>query len=152
MKIWKNQLQLAQNNDSDWHASLDGFFAMDGNVAPLNRSWRWQINTTPWWMGDESHSAGVVVKRERCTELYNHVRWIITGTLAKHSLEHCGFTTGKKEIIELLRQRSRPYLSPIPYLRSWLQQDQDGRNDDRTNELQISFTGIPNISSAGWQP
>jgi len=65
-------------------------------------------------MVDESHSAGVVGKTGRgVTELYNlkgKVE-IITGTLGKaFGGAIGGFTTGKKEIIEMLRQRSRPYL------------------------------------------
>jgi glycine C-acetyltransferase len=92
----------------------DGVFSMDGNVAPMDK-----INTLAKQydaliMVDECHSAGVVGKTGRgVTELFN-IRGevdIITGTLGKAFGGGIGgFTTGKKEIIEMLRQRSRPYL------------------------------------------
>lgn len=92
----------------------DGVFSMDGNVAPLD-----QINILAkkydaMIMVDECHSAGVVGNTGRgVTELFN-IRGevdIITGTLGKaFGGALGGFTTGRKEVIELLRQRSRPYL------------------------------------------
>jgi glycine C-acetyltransferase len=92
----------------------DGVFSMDGNVAPLD-----QINILAkkydaLIMVDECHSAGVVGDTGRgVTELFN-IRGevdIITGTLGKaFGGALGGFTTGRKEVIELLRQRSRPYL------------------------------------------
>lgn len=92
----------------------DGVFSMDGNVAPLDRIAELAEKYNAMVMVDESHSAGVVGKTGRgVTELYNlkgEVE-IITGTLGKaFGGAIGGFTTGKKEIIELLRQRSRPYL------------------------------------------
>jgi glycine C-acetyltransferase len=92
----------------------DGVFSMDGNVAPVNKITELAGKYNAMVMVDESHSAGVVGKTGRgVTELYN-IRGrveIITGTLGKaFGGAIGGFTTGKKEIIEILRQRSRPYL------------------------------------------
>jgi glycine C-acetyltransferase len=92
----------------------DGVFSMDGNVAPLDRIIDLAKKYDAMVMVDESHSAGVVGETGRgVTELYNlkgKVE-IITGTLGKaFGGAIGGFTTGKKEIIEMLRQRSRPYL------------------------------------------
>lgn len=92
----------------------DGVFSMDGNVAPLDKIVELANKYNAMVMVDESHSAGVVGKTGRgVTELYNlkgEVE-IITGTLGKaFGGAIGGFTTGKKEIVELLRQRSRPYL------------------------------------------
>lgn len=92
----------------------DGVFSMDGNVAPLDRILELAEKYNALVMVDESHSAGVVGSTGRgVTELYN-VRGrveIITGTLGKaFGGAIGGFTTGKKEIIGMLRQRSRPYL------------------------------------------
>jgi glycine C-acetyltransferase len=92
----------------------DGVFSMDGNVAPLDKIAELADRYDAMVMVDESHSAGVVGKTGRgVTELYNLKGRIeiITGTLGKaFGGAIGGFTTGKKEIIELLRQRSRPYL------------------------------------------
>lgn len=92
----------------------DGVFSMDGNVAPLDRIVALAEKYNAMVMVDESHSAGVVGKSGRgVTERYN-LRGkieIITGTLGKaFGGAIGGFTTGRKEIIDLLRQRSRPYL------------------------------------------
>jgi glycine C-acetyltransferase len=92
----------------------DGVFSMDGNVASLDKIVELATKYNAMVMVDESHSAGVVGKTGRgVTELYNlkgKVE-IITGTLGKaFGGAIGGFTTGKKEIIEILRQRSRPYL------------------------------------------
>jgi glycine C-acetyltransferase len=92
----------------------DGVFSMDGNVAPLDKIYHLAEKYNAMVMVDESHSAGVVGKTGRgTTELYD-LRGkveIITGTLGKSFGGAIGgFTTGKKEIIALLRQRSRPYL------------------------------------------
>jgi len=92
----------------------DGVFSMDGNVAPIDKIVTLANKYNAMVMVDESHSAGVVGKTGRgVTELFNlpgKVE-IITGTLGKaFGGAIGGFTTGKKEIIELLRQRSRPYL------------------------------------------
>lgn len=92
----------------------DGVFSMDGNVAPMDKIYELAQKYDAMVMIDECHSAGVVGETGRgVTELYN-LRGkieIITGTLGKaFGGAIGGFTTGKKEIIELLRQRSRPYL------------------------------------------
>ena len=92
----------------------DGVFSMDGNVAPLDKIYELANKYNAMIMVDESHSAGVVGNTGRgVTERYNlkgKVE-IITGTLGKaFGGAIGGFTTGKKEIIDLLRQRSRPYL------------------------------------------
>ncbi len=92
----------------------DGVFSMDGNVAPMDEICRLAEKYDALVMVDECHSAGVVGATGRgVTELYN-LRGevdIITGTLGKSFGGGIGgFTTGRKEIIELLRQRSRPYL------------------------------------------
>jgi glycine C-acetyltransferase len=92
----------------------DGVFSMDGNVAPLDKIVSLAEKYDAMVMVDESHSAGVVGKTGRgVTELYKLAGKveIITGTLGKaFGGAIGGFTTGKKEIIDLLRQRSRPYL------------------------------------------
>jgi glycine C-acetyltransferase len=92
----------------------DGVFSMDGNVAPVDRICELAEKYDALVMVDECHSAGVVGETGRgVTELYN-IRGkvdIITGTLGKaFGGAIGGFTTGRKEIIEMLRQRSRPYL------------------------------------------
>ncbi|MGI6717903.1 MAG: glycine C-acetyltransferase [Bacteroidales bacterium] len=92
----------------------DGVFSMDGNVAPIDKIIELAKKYNALVMVDESHSAGVVGDTGRgVTELFNckgQVE-IITGTLGKaFGGAIGGFTTGKKEIIEMLRQRSRPYL------------------------------------------
>jgi glycine C-acetyltransferase len=92
----------------------DGVFSMDGNVAPVGRICELAEKYDAMVMVDECHSAGVVGETGRgVTELFN-IRGkvdIITGTLGKaFGGAIGGFTTGRKEIIEMLRQRSRPYL------------------------------------------
>jgi glycine C-acetyltransferase len=92
----------------------DGVFSMDGNVAPVDKICTLAEKYDALVMVDECHSAGVVGETGRgVTEKYN-IRGevdIITGTLGKaFGGAIGGFTTGRKEIIELLRQRSRPYL------------------------------------------
>ena len=92
----------------------DGVFSMDGNVAPLDKIYELANKYDAMIMVDESHSAGVVGKTGRgVTEQFNLKGKIeiITGTLGKaFGGAIGGFTTGKKEIIDMLRQRSRPYL------------------------------------------
>jgi len=92
----------------------DGVFSMDGNAAPLDRICELAKQYNALVMVDECHSAGVLGATGRgITELYN-LRGevdIITGTLGKaFGGAVGGFTTGRKEIIDMLRQRSRPYL------------------------------------------
>ena len=92
----------------------DGVFSMDGNVAPMTQICDLAEKYDALVMVDESHSAGVVGKTghgvsELC-DTYGRVD-IYTGTLGKaFGGALGGFTTGRKEIIDLLRQRSRPYL------------------------------------------
>jgi glycine C-acetyltransferase len=109
----EKQLQLAQAQRFRLVVT-DGVFSMDGNVAPLDKIVELAIKYNAMVMVDESHSAGVVGKTGRgVTELFNLAGKveIITGTLGKaFGGAIGGFTTGKKEIIEILRQRSRPYL------------------------------------------
>jgi len=109
----EKQLKLAQVNRFRLVVT-DGVFSMDGNVAPLDKIVELANKYNAMVMVDESHSAGVVGKTGRgVTELYNIAGKveIITGTLGKaFGGAIGGFTTGKKEIIEILRQRSRPYL------------------------------------------
>ena len=92
----------------------DGVFSMDGNVAPMDEINRLAKKYDALIMVDECHSAGVVGDTGRgVTEKFNISGEvdIITGTLGKaFGGALGGFTTGRKEIIELLRQRSRPYL------------------------------------------
>lgn len=92
----------------------DGVFSMDGFVAPLDKICDLADKYDALVMVDESHATGFIGKTGRGTvELKNVMNRvdIITGTLGK-ALGGAmgGFTTGKKEIIEMLRQRSRPYL------------------------------------------
>jgi glycine C-acetyltransferase len=109
----ETQLQLAQEQRFRLIVT-DGVFSMDGNVAPLDKIVELADKYDAMVMVDESHSAGVVGDTGRgITELFN-LRGkveIITGTLGKaFGGAIGGFTTGKKEIIDMLRQRSRPYL------------------------------------------
>lgn len=92
----------------------DGVFSMDGNVAPMDKICQLAEKYDALVMVDECHSAGVVGPTGRgVTEQFN-IRGkvdIITGTLGKAFGGGIGgFTTGRKEIIDILRQRSRPYL------------------------------------------
>ncbi len=94
--------------------ATDGVFSMDGNAAPLDEICRLAERYDALVMVDECHSAGVLGATGRgITELYN-LRGkvdIITGTLGKaFGGAVGGFTTGRREIIDMLRQRSRPYL------------------------------------------
>lgn len=92
----------------------DGVFSMDGNAAPMDEIMELANKYEALVMIDESHSAGVVGKTGRgVTEEYNCFGEadMITGTLGKaFGGAIGGFTTGRKEIVEMLRQRSRPYL------------------------------------------
>ena len=92
----------------------DGVFSMDGNVAPMSEICDLAERYDALVMVDESHSAGVVgATGHGVSELcgtYGRVD-IYTGTLGKSFGGALGgFTTGRKEIIDMLRQRSRPYL------------------------------------------
>ncbi len=92
----------------------DGVFSMDGNVAPMDKICDLAEKYDALVMVDESHSAGVVgATGHGVSEFFNTYGRvdIYTGTLGKSFGGALGgFTTGRKEIIDLLRQRSRPYL------------------------------------------
>ncbi|RLD31272.1 MAG: glycine C-acetyltransferase [Bacteroidetes bacterium] len=92
----------------------DGVFSMDGNVAPVDKMVELAEKYDAMVMVDECHSAGVVGKTGRGVSEHFNIMGkldIITGTLGKaFGGAVGGFTTGHKEIIEMLRQRSRPYL------------------------------------------
>ena len=113
MEDLEKQLRLAQSQRFRLIVT-DGVFSMDGNVAPLKKIVELADTYDAMVMVDESHSAGVVGETGRgVTELFGITGRveIITGTLGKaFGGAIGGFTTGRKEIIELLRQRSRPYL------------------------------------------
>ncbi|MGB8357247.1 MAG: glycine C-acetyltransferase [Bacteroidales bacterium] len=113
MEDLETQLQAAQEQRFRLIVT-DGVFSMDGNVAPLDKIYELANRYNAMVMVDESHSAGVVGKTGRgVTELYNLKGKIeiITGTLGKaFGGAVGGFTTGHREIIGMLRQRSRPYL------------------------------------------
>jgi len=113
MNDLEKQLQAAQAQRFRLIVT-DGVFSMDGNVAPMDKIIALAEKYNALVMVDESHSAGVVGNTGRgVTELYNCRGKvdIITGTLGKaFGGAVGGFTTGRKEIIEMLRQRSRPYL------------------------------------------
>ena len=92
----------------------DGVFSMDGNVAPVDKICDLAEKYDALVMVDESHSAGIVGKTghgvSEFYQTYGRVD-IYTGTLGKaFGGALGGFTTGRKEIIDMLRQRSRPYL------------------------------------------
>lgn len=94
--------------------ATDGVFSMDGNVAPMDKICELAEKYDALVMVDESHSAGVVGKTGHGVaeqfDCYGKID-IFTGTLGKSfGGAMGGFTTGKKEIIDMLRQRSRPYL------------------------------------------
>ncbi|VTP86680.1 glycine C-acetyltransferase [Sphingobacterium daejeonense] len=92
----------------------DGAFSMDGSVAPLDKICDLADKYEALVMIDESHCSGFIGKTGRGThELFNVIDRvdIITGTLGKAlGGASGGFTSGRKEIIDMLRQRSRPYL------------------------------------------
>ena len=109
----EKQLQAAQAQRFRIIAT-DGVFSMDGNVAPMDKICELAEKYDALVMVDECHSAGVVGKTGRGVTEQFDVRGkvdIITGTLGKaFGGAVGGYTTGRKEIIALLRQRSRPYL------------------------------------------
>ena len=92
----------------------DGVFSMDGTIAQLDKICDMADTYKALVMSDECHSSGFMGKTGRGVHEYRNVMGrldIITGTLGKAlGGASGGFTSGKKEIIELLRQRSRPYL------------------------------------------
>ena len=113
MQDLEKQLMAAQ---SDRHRIIvtDGVFSMDGDIAKMNEICDLADKYDALVMTDECHSAGFIGETGRGVPEYHGVMDrvdIITGTLGK-ALGGAmgGYTTGKKEIIEMLRQRSRPYL------------------------------------------
>jgi glycine C-acetyltransferase len=92
----------------------DGAFSMDGTIARLDKICDLADEFEALVMSDESHATGFIGKKGRGVHEYRNVMDrvdIITGTLGKAlGGASGGFTSGKKEIIEMLRQRSRPYL------------------------------------------
>lgn len=92
----------------------DGSFSMDGTIAQLDKICDLADKYDAIVMSDESHSSGFLGKTGRGTHEYRGVMGrvdIITGTLGKAlGGASGGFTSGPKEIVDILRQRSRPYL------------------------------------------
>ncbi len=107
--------QLKNSQDSRHRIIVtDGVFSMDGTIAQLDKICDLADKYQALVMSDECHSTGFIGKTGRGVHEYRNVMGridIITGTLGK-ALGGAlgGFTSGKKEIIDLLRQRSRPYL------------------------------------------
>ena len=115
MQDLEKQLQVANENGARFKIIVtDGVFSMDGVVAPLDKICDLADKYDALVMVDECHAAGFIGKTGRGTieekQALGRVD-IITGTLGK-ALGGAmgGYTTGKKEIIDMLRQRSRPYL------------------------------------------
>lgn len=111
----ETQLKQAEEDNARFKIIVtDGVFSMDGLVAPLDEICRLADRYEALVMIDECHAAGFIGKTGRGTleekGVMNKID-IITGTLGK-ALGGAmgGYTTGKKEIIDMLRQRSRPYL------------------------------------------
>lgn len=110
----KQLIASEENGDRFKIIVTDGVFSMDGLVAPLDKICELAEKYNAMVMIDECHAAGFIGKTGRGTleekGVMNKID-IITGTLGK-ALGGAmgGYTTGKKEIIEILRQRSRPYL------------------------------------------
>ncbi|MBT8260934.1 MAG: glycine C-acetyltransferase [Bacteroidia bacterium] len=115
MQDLEKQLQAANENGSRFKIIVtDGVFSMDGIVAPLDKICDLADKYDALVMVDECHAAGFIGSTGRGTLEEKNVLGrvdIITGTLGK-ALGGAmgGYTTGKKEIIDMLRQRSRPYL------------------------------------------
>jgi glycine C-acetyltransferase len=109
------EAQLIKAQDQRFRIIVtDGVFSMDGDIAKMNEICDLADKYDALIMTDECHSAGFIGKTGRGVPEYHGVMDrvdIITGTLGK-ALGGAmgGYTTGKKEIIEMLRQRSRPYL------------------------------------------
>jgi glycine C-acetyltransferase len=107
--------QLKQASDCrDRIIVTDGSFSMDGTIAQLDRICALADQYGAIVMSDESHSSGFLGKTGRGTHEYRNVMGrvdLITGTLGKAlGGANGGFISGRKEVIEMLRQRSRPYL------------------------------------------
>lgn len=115
MEDLETQLKAANSNGARFKIIVtDGVFSMDGLVAPLDKICALAQKYDAMVMIDECHATGFIGETGRGTLEQKGVMGkidIITGTLGK-ALGGAmgGYTTGKKEIIEILRQRSRPYL------------------------------------------
>ena len=115
-----NNMNELEEKLKDAHAArnriivTDGSFSMDGTIAQLDTICTLAEKYDAVVMTDECHSTGFLGKTGRGTHEYRNVMGkvdIITGTLGKAlGGASGGFTSGKKEVIEMLRQRSRPYL------------------------------------------
>src|SRR3984885_9364468 len=109
------QIKLKESRDLRSRVIVtDGSFSMDGTIAQLDKICELADKYDAIVMIDECHSSGFLGKTGRGTHEYRGVMGkvdIITGTLGKAlGGANGGFTSGRKEIIEMLRQRSRPYL------------------------------------------
>lgn len=113
MEDLEEQLRQSQSSRSRVIVT-DGSFSMDGTIAQLDKICDLADKYNAIVMSDESHSSGFLGKTGRGTHEYRNVVGrvdIITGTLGKAlGGANGGFTSGRAAIIELLRQRSRPYL------------------------------------------
>ena len=113
MEDLENKLKEGQSSRNRVIVS-DGSFSMDGTIAQLDKICDLADKYNAIVMIDECHSTGFIGKTGRGTHEYRGVMGrvdIITGTLGKAlGGASGGFTTGRKEIVEMLRQRSRPYL------------------------------------------
>ncbi|HVU55887.1 MAG TPA: glycine C-acetyltransferase [Puia sp.] len=113
MEDLEGQLKASENVRSRIIVT-DGSFSMDGTIAQLDKICDLADKYDAIVMIDESHSSGFLGKTGRGTHEYRGVMGridIITGTLGKAlGGASGGFTSGRKEIVEMLRQRSRPYL------------------------------------------
>jgi len=113
MEDLEDKLQQAQSARFRMIAT-DGVFSMDGTIAKLDKICELAEKYDALVMVDDSHAVGVLGKRGRGTHEHCNVMGridIITGTLGKAlGGASGGYTSGRKEIIEILRQRSRPYL------------------------------------------
>lgn len=115
MEDLERQLKAADEAGARYKIiATDGVFSMDGNVAPMDKICELAEKYDALVMVDESHSAGVVGPTGHGVaeqfDCYGKID-IFTGTLGKaFGGAMGGFTTGPKEIIDMLRQRSRPYL------------------------------------------
>ncbi len=115
MESLEEQLILADKDGADIKViATDGVFSMDGIIADLEGICNLADKYNALVMVDDSHAVGFVGKTGRGTHEYRNVMDrvdIITGTLGKAlGGASGGYTSGRKEIIDLLRQRSRPYL------------------------------------------
>ena len=109
----EKKLKLTKNNRAKIIVT-DGVFSMDGTIAQLDKIYELAKKYNALIMSDECHSTGFIGKNGRGVHEYRNVIGkidIITGTLGKAlGGASGGFTSGRKEIIEILRQKSRPYL------------------------------------------